>query len=98
MKLINVEQIVTMELFDEEHEEYYKKKISIEDMITTYTTEIELPTVDAVPVKHGKWIYHIDDLFPSESTQECSVCHEHECITLCHENYCPNCGARMDKE
>ena len=57
-----------------------------------------LPTVDAIPIRHGRWIYHIDGLFPSESTQECSICHEHEYVTLCHETYCPNCGAKMDGE
>ena len=58
--------------------------------------DLKLPSIiDAEPVRHGRWIYHIDDTFPFESTQECSVCHEHEYITLCHENYCPNCGADM---
>ena len=46
----------------------------------------------------GEWIYHIDDLFPEESTQECSLCHKHEYIKLNNENYCPNCGARMEDE
>lgn len=40
----------------------------------------------------------IDDLFPAEGTQECSNCHEEEHITLCNENYCPNCGCKMDLE
>lgn len=53
------------------------------------------PTVDAAPVVHGYWIYHADDLFPAESTQECSVCHEHEYVTIYNENFCPNCGERM---
>lgn len=46
--------------------------------------------------RHGHWIYNGDDLFPCESTQECSVCHEHEWITLQNENFCPHCGAKMD--
>ena len=46
--------------------------------------------------KHGQWIKHFDDLFPDDSTQECSVCHESEYMTLCNENYCPHCGAKMD--
>ena len=49
-----------------------------------------------VPVRHGRWIYHPDDLFPGDSTQECSCCHEEEYLTLYNENYCPNCGAKMD--
>lgn len=51
-----------------------------------------LPLADVV---QGEWIMHIDDLFPQESTQECSNCHEHETIFIRNSNYCPNCGARM---
>lgn len=54
----------------------------------------EAPTVDAAPVRHGRWIYHIDDLFPAESTQECDQCQEEQPLT-CGDNFCPNCGARM---
>jgi len=97
-RLIDAEQIVTMELFDEEHEEYYKKKISIEDMIATYTTEMELPTVDAVPVRHGKW-----EKIPSsyEVTYECSECGEKTDETIMglpRYVYCPMCGADMRGE
>ena len=56
------------------------------------------PAADVVEVKHGYWIRHYDNLFPAESTQECSVCHEHEDMLLCNENYCPNCGSKMDQE
>ena len=54
------------------------------------------PAADVAPVRHGRWIYHPDDLFPGDSTQECSCCHEEEYLTLYNENYCPNCGAKMD--
>jgi hypothetical protein len=54
-----------------------------------------LPSVDAVPVRHGRWIYHIDDLFPAESTKKCDQCHEEQPLT-CDDNFCPHCGAKMD--
>jgi NADH pyrophosphatase NudC (nudix superfamily) len=54
----------------------------------------EMPTVDAEPVRHGHWINHFDDLFPEDSSVECSVCHEYEGI-MANDNYCPNCGAKM---
>ena len=59
---------------------------------------IGAPAADAALVRHGHWIYHPDDLFPNDSTQECSYCHAEESLTLYNENYCPNCGARMDEE
>lgn len=53
--------------------------------------------VDEMQIRHGHWIYHTDDLFPNDSTQECSYCHEEEYLTLINDNYCPNCGAKMDE-
>lgn len=49
---------------------------------------IELqPTVDAVPVRHGKWMV-------TPVYIKCSECGES--FMLIPQNYCPNCGARMD--
>lgn len=71
------------------------------------TTDFEGTLIDAINAiksiptiepKKGKWILHPDDLFPAESTMECSVCHEHEFFSLCNENFCPNCGADMRGE
>lgn len=44
--------------------------------------------------KTGRWIYHFDDLFPAESTQECDQCRTHQSLD-CDGNYCPWCGAKM---
>ena len=42
----------------------------------------------------GRWIIHFDDLFPEESTQECSLCHAEQYLRYGDDdNYCPNCGA-----
>ncbi len=62
----------------------------------------EFPTIDAAPVRHGRWIgTEYDgyaDGFPVYDAYECSVCGtEYDTddgeITY---NYCPHCGARMD--
>ena len=70
-----------------------------------------IPAVDVAPVRHGRWIpsesdFDDDDtLFDVEDwcDWQCSVCHE----DICYEDpmerrflpkFCPNCGARMDKE
>ena len=45
--------------------------------------------------KRGKWIYHIDDIFPAESTMECDQCHAEQPLT-CDDEFCPHCGARME--
>ena len=68
------------------------------DAITMEGVKIinQFPSADVAHVRHGRWIYHPDDLFPGESTQECSYCHEEEYVNLRNENYCPNCGAKMD--
>lgn len=52
------------------------------------------PTVDAVPVVHGRWIYHDDDYYP---WLECAECHW-EYSGLKRYRYCPECGARMDSD
>ena len=51
-----------------------------------------LSAMDAVEERRGRWIMHDDFL---GLTCECSECH----IETCGDSpYCPNCGARMDKE
>ena len=54
----------------------------------------EQPTIDAEPVRHGKWI------FVNCATGlrcQCSEC-LHWVDAGTDRNYCPNCGARMDKD
>ncbi len=48
------------------------------------------PTIEAEPVRHGKWI----DLEPTIGLFSCTEC-EHK-ILRAKCNYCPRCGARMD--
>ena len=53
---------------------------------------INLPVADVAPVRHGRWIHHIAG-GKQISACWCSVCNvEHET----EQNYCPNCGAKMD--
>ena len=49
------------------------------------------PTIDAEPVRHGKWIeYPIAD-----GMNQCSEC---GVLRFGESNYCPHCGARMDND
>lgn len=49
-------------------------------------------TIDAEPVRHGKWEICCDGYYPY-----CSVCKE-EPIGRKMSKYCPNCGTKMDLE
>lgn len=52
---------------------------------------INTPTIEAEPVKQGKWTYHkINDT--SFGYFKCSNCGNNRWIP----NYCPNCGAKME--
>lgn len=52
----------------------------------------EALAIDAEPVRHGKWIAQDT----SRTKFMCSECNAKNYGG--HENYCPNCGARMDGE
>lgn len=55
----------------------------------------KLPSVEPKRIR-GKWIYHIDDLFPVESTMECNQCHAEQPL-ICDDEFCPKCGAKMER-
>ena len=59
---------------------------------------LDAPTIEAQPVKHGRWIKHrIDDpksiLHGAVKDTTCSVCGK---STPYNTEYCMHCGARMD--
>lgn len=55
------------------------------------------PTADVVPVRHRRWI--IFEIWCGDGKERkyyrCSECYKANAI---RSNFCPNCGARMDKE
>ena len=50
----------------------------------------EQPTVDAEPVKHGRWI---EDKYGIPHCSECGTINN-----TVYKAYCSNCGARMDEQ
>lgn len=54
----------------------------------------EIPTADVAPVVHGRWVDDPDD--PRFFCRECGRWLLIEYATA-DMNYCPNCGAKMDK-
>ena len=74
-------------------------KIRAEQAIATFCeaslTAKKMPTIDAEPVRHGKWI--VCKGSNGKDYRKCSEClHTQEITGLL--NYCPVCGARMDAE
>ena len=56
------------------------------------------PIVDAMPVRHGKWIHEVRYTIDSLHSYQQYRCSECGMTYITNTNYCPNCGARMDKE
>lgn len=78
-----------------------KHRIRIADLCDTFG---DIPAADVAPVVHGQWIgidssfwkpTHSSDIPVFRKTYRCSECRRRTAIA---ENYCPNCGAKMDKE
>ena len=62
-----------------------------------------MPAADVAPVRHGRWERRNMGLFDEDYAYVCSVCGEvWNLIDSTPEdnnmNYCPSCGALMDKE
>lgn len=53
-------------------------------------------TADVVKVKHGEWLWNKGCTY-DESPYYCSLCIEGGSV-YGGDNYCPNCGAKMDGE
>ena len=77
---------------------------------TTYMNMSEIvdaitksPTVDAVEVKHGRWVAYPDEYQICGTEFVCSCCNMSWCNSDMHSDndfletmkYCPNCGANM---
>lgn len=53
------------------------------------------PTIEAEPVRHGRWI---EKPFLFGTSNFCSICDSFYGMPHGKYNYCPNCGAKMDLE
>ena len=51
---------------------------------------LDAPTIEAEPVRHGKWIKFHDEL------SKCSLCNYPTYTRWNQTDYCPNCGAKME--
>ena len=77
--------------------------VSPADVIDEVRKEIKrihgLLSADVVWVRHGEWV---KEHWHGETTRMCSVCHITQTVNVYNGevkfNYCPYCGAKMDKE
>lgn len=70
----------------------------MQDAIDCLIPEViaDIPSADVKPVKHGKWIWDNSPEFGNPyGSYKCSECNERQSFK---ENYCPNCGAKMNGE
>ena len=91
-------------------DEYIKREYAVDAVLDVYydTPDIDLSgekfeaailkiqAADVAPVRHGRWIEDHDYL----KCPECSVMVKWDFtfFDIGNWNYCPNCGAKMDKE
>lgn len=63
----------------------------LQDAVDYYFPQIidDAPTIDAVPVKHGRWIQRRNGQY------YCNNCGREERF-IYQKNCCPKCGAKMD--
>ena len=56
-----------------------------------------IPAADVTPVRHGRWRWITYDANPKIGNWHCTYCNRIP-KSFQKEDFCPNCGAEMDKE
>ena len=65
-----------------------------DDTYISSTQIIEAPTVDAEPVRHGRWVKHYRSGTPVAEGYVSTCC---DMWNNRKSDYCPSCGAKMDR-
>lgn len=92
MRLIDADVLIEVLQNREIHAENVDKRTAIKGdrqaVINAPTIPIRATAILLPP--HGKW----KDINGDGQAWKCSVCGE---VLCCNDNYCPNCGAKMDR-
>lgn len=96
MRLIDADTVVTIQTYDDMYEEWGAETMTVAEAMDKWSDEGCPPTIDAEPVRHGRWRHLGGDEW---------------CCTICGEviytegswekpthKYCHECGAKMDGE
>ena len=86
---------IDVEPLEDKLKEHIKKTESelMLGALSTFLRVLDItPTADVAPVRHGRW-----EVVDAEEPRRygCSACKR---LSWHMDNYCPNCGARMDGE
>ena len=86
MRLIDADKIQWKSYLNDygETNDDYVEKCDIDNM----------PTIDAVPVVHGRWRPGRFNLETGNYEEQCTRCRNFS--KECGKPYCPNCGAKLD--
>lgn len=92
-------RLIDADMFEENLEnEWRLQEISNNDLTQVREWLAQEQTVDAVPVRHGKWIKL--DMHAHLADHKCTACGQECYVPTCMGEpmyaYCPNCGARME--
>lgn len=96
MRLIDSDTIIHYQTYDDEYEEYLEHESTVADFLDGMTDEGCPKPVDAVSLKHGRWV--TDGIVMDDGEllmTRCTVCgtpYEYGYDM----RYCPFCGAKMD--
>ena len=102
MRLIDADAIPYTMLYKES----WLKGTGVEEQGVFKSAIDAMPTIEAEPIKHGRWIKErVHNLHNGEkrNARECSECGAiyfvYDMANAIGEvpRYCPNCGARMDE-
>lgn len=97
----DLEQVLIKEAAHLMH--HYKRYLSVSDVVEELIGFVRrFPAADVIEVRHGRWIC----INKRYGEYECSVCHgvDSNCSdyygihAVTEQEFCPNCGAKMDKE
>lgn len=97
MRLIDADEVVTIQVYDDMTEKYGTKKVTIADAIDEWSDEGCPETIDAELVRYSIW----DAVDEDEFHYRCFSCgyNAYGNTTEVMDGtfrYCPHCGARME--
>ena len=91
---------VALRICDKEYQERLRMRDYCGDTVAwNIGGEIKsIPAADVAPVRHGRWVTPV----PGDGENYCSACKAEQPwfygYGYLDSDYCPNCGAKMDKE